>query len=69
VWIDEMKRVGIIKNLTDREKYANALNSHFTGFSINPSMFAKTHKRAEEKYKREFSAMLVKIKLSQSSHL
>jgi len=69
VWIDEMKRVGIIKNLTDREKYANALNSHFTGFSINPSMFAKVHKRAEEKYKREFSAMLVKIKLSQSSHL
>jgi len=69
VWIEEMKKSGIIKNLTDREKYANALNNHFTGFSINPSMFAKVHKRAEEKYKKEFIAMLTKIKLSQSSHL
>jgi hypothetical protein len=69
VWFNEMKKLGIIKNLTDRQKYANALNNYFVGFSINSSMFAKVHKRAEEKYKREFSTMLAKIKLSQSSQV
>lgn len=65
VWLDEMKKLGIIKNLTDRQRYANALNNYFNGFSINSSMFAKVHKRAEEKYKRAFSTMLTKLKHSQ----
>lgn len=69
VWIDEMKKSGIIKNLTDRQKYANALNNYFVGFSIDSSMFAKIHKRAEEKYKREFSTMLTQIKRSQPSQV
>jgi hypothetical protein len=69
VWIDEMKRVGIIKNIPDRRKYSHALNNYFKDFIIDPSMFAKTHKRAEEVYQKAFRNMLAKIKLSQDSQL
>jgi hypothetical protein len=66
VWIDELKRAGIVKNLSDRRAYGAALSRHFKGFSINDSMFAKHQTRAAIKYQNSFRQLIARIKLSQS---
>lgn len=69
VWIDELKRAGIVKNLSDRRIYAAILSEYFNGFSINDSMFAKHQTRAAIKYQKSFRQLIARIKLSQLEQL
>jgi hypothetical protein len=67
VWIDEMERQGFVKHFSDRKIYASLLPQRIKRFSIDESMFGKTQKRAEEKYREDLKTLLSQIKLSQYS--
>jgi hypothetical protein len=68
VWINEMKKTGIIKR-ANRTNYTDALNNYFKGFSMNETSFSKLSKKADLQYQKLFEKQFKKIKLSQSSQL
>ena len=65
LWIDLLKKEGIIKVFSDKV-YANLISSQFN-FSIDPSNFRRTHKRAEDTYLHDLRQLV--SKLSQNSRL
>jgi hypothetical protein len=67
VWIDEMKRQGIVKHYSDRKIYALLIPQKINCFSIDESMFGKPQPKAEDLYKTDIKTMVSNIKLSQNS--
>ena len=66
VWIDELQRGGIIKHYSDRKIFAELIPLKIKRFSIDESMFAKHHKRAED-FRMDIKTKISKIKLSHDS--
>ncbi|MDB4083053.1 hypothetical protein N9502_02175 [Vicingaceae bacterium] len=70
VWIDELKRQGIIKSSypEERKLFALLIPQKIKRFSIDESMFGKYHQKAEDNYRTDIKTKISKIKLSQNSH-
>jgi hypothetical protein len=69
VWIDEMKRQGIVKSNypEERKLFAELIPQKLKRFSIDESMFGKYQRKAEDNYRTEIKTKVSKIKLSQDS--
>ena len=65
VWLDELKRQGIVTHYSDRKIYASLLPQKIGRFNIDESMFGKYHKKAENQYRTDIKTLVSKIKLSQ----
>lgn len=70
VWIDELKRQGIVKSSypEERKLFAALIPQKIKRFSIDESMFGKYHQKAEDNYRTDIKTKISKIKLSQNSH-
>ena len=70
VWIDELQRQGIVKHYPNYRKiFASLIPQKLKRLTIDESMFAKYHKRAEDNYRKDIKTKVSKIKLSQNSQL
>ena len=67
VWIEELKKQGIIKHYSERKIYASLIPTKIKGFSIDESMFGKHHSRAEILNLTDIKTKVSNIKLSQVS--
>lgn len=69
VWIDEMKRQGVVKSNypEERKLFAELIPQKIKRFSIDESMFGKYQKKAEDNYRTEIKTKISNIKLSQNS--
>jgi len=56
VWIDELKRQGVVKHYSDRKIYASLLPQRIGRFNIDESMFGKHHKKAENQYRTDIKS-------------
>ena len=70
VWIDELKRQGIVKSNypEERKLFAALIPQKIKRFSIDESMFGKYQQKAEDNYRTDIKTKISKIKLSQNSH-
>lgn len=70
VWIDEMKRQGIVKSNypNERQLLADLIPQKIKRFTINESMFGKFQPKAEHLYRTDIKTKVSAIKLSQNSH-
>lgn len=69
VWIDEMKRQGVVKSNypEERKLFTELIPQKIKRFSIDESMFGKYQKKAEDNYRTEIKTKISNIKLSQNS--
>jgi hypothetical protein len=68
VWYEEMKRQGIVKQVPDKV-LSVLIPKAINRFSINESMFRRTHKDAELTFKSDLKALISKVKSSQDSQM
>lgn len=69
VWIDEMKRQGIVKSgyPEERKLFASLIPQKINRFKIDESMFGKHQSKAENLYRTDIKTKVSKIKLSLNS--
>jgi hypothetical protein len=68
VWYEEMKRQGIVRQVPDKV-LSVLIPKAINRFSINESMFRRTHKDAELTFKSDLKALISKVKSSQDSQM